>query len=55
MAKPKKEEKKVTDENFRNEVPIAKLSIDYPNEGINDMARKINEIIDKINGTQSTS
>lgn len=28
---------------------ITHLSIDYPNEGLNDMARKINEIIDRIN------
>lgn len=28
---------------------ITLLSIDYPNEGLNDMARKINEIITHIN------
>jgi hypothetical protein len=28
--------------------PIAKLAIDYPNEGINDIARKVNEIIDSL-------
>lgn len=29
---------------------IQPLSVDYPNEGLNDMARKINEIIEEING-----
>lgn len=29
---------------------IALLSIDYANEGLNNMARKINEVIEKING-----
>lgn len=28
--------------------PITKLAIDYPNEGINDIARKVNEIIDSL-------
>lgn len=28
---------------------ISKLSLDYPSEGLNDMARKINEIIDRLN------
>lgn len=28
--------------------PIAPLSIDYPNEGLNDIARKINEIIMRL-------
>lgn len=29
--------------------PIASLSVDYSNEGLNNMARKINEIIEYIN------
>lgn len=28
---------------------IAFLSVDYPNEGLNDMARKVNEIISVLN------
>lgn len=28
--------------------PIAPLSVDYPSEGLNDMARKINEIISRL-------
>lgn len=27
---------------------ITKLTLDYPSEGLNDMARKINEIIDRL-------
>lgn len=27
---------------------ISKLTVDYPNEGLNDIARKINEIIDRV-------
>lgn len=30
--------------------PIIPLSVDYPSEGLNDIARKINEIISKVNG-----
>lgn len=29
-------------------ISIAKLAIDYPSEGLNNMARKINEIIDHL-------
>lgn len=29
---------------------IQPLSIDYPTEGLNNMARKINEVIEEING-----
>ena len=29
---------------------IDKLAIDYPSEGLNNMARKINEIIDRLHG-----
>lgn len=29
--------------------PIDFLSVDYPSEGLNNMAKKINEIITKIN------
>lgn len=29
-------------------IPIAPLSVDYPSEGLNDMARKINEIISRL-------
>lgn len=32
---------------------IEHLSVDYPNEGLNNIARKINEIIDLLNGTQN--
>lgn len=28
--------------------PIEKLSVDYPSEGLNNMAKKINEIIDRL-------
>lgn len=28
--------------------PIAKLSVDYASEGLNNMASKINEIIDRL-------
>ncbi len=31
-------------------IPIAKLSVDYPSEGLNNMAIKINEIIDHLYG-----
>lgn len=31
-------------------VKILPLSVDYPSEGLNNMARKINEIIDHIYG-----
>ena len=34
-----------------NSPEIALLSIDYPNEGLNDMARKINEIINHVNAS----
>lgn len=29
---------------------IEKLSVDYTNEGLNNMAKKINEIIEHLNG-----
>ena len=29
-------------------IEIGKLAVDYPSEGLNDMARKINEIIDYL-------
>lgn len=29
--------------------PIIELSVDFPSEGLNNMARKINEIIMKVN------
>ena len=32
---------------------IAKLSVDYGREDLNNIAIKINEIIDTLNGTQS--
>lgn len=43
--------KKVKEEVVAEVVPtsIEKLSIDYTNEGLNNIARKINEIIDHIN------
>jgi hypothetical protein len=28
---------------------ITKIAIDYPSEGLNNLARKINEIIDHLN------
>ncbi len=31
--------------------PILPLSVDYPSEGLNNMAKKINEIIERINAT----
>ena len=56
----KKKKLKITEpievkmEDFPQELPskkveIGKLAIDYPNEGLNDMARKINELIDYLN------
>ena len=33
----------------KSTVPIIPLAIDYSNEGLNDIARKINQIIERIN------
>lgn len=49
MARPKKEI--VAGMSNPNPQPVHKiehLSVDYPSEGLNNMARKINEIIDAI-------
>ncbi len=45
MARPKKE---ATEETIEAVIPtpVAKLPVDYPSEGLNNMARKINELID---------
>jgi hypothetical protein len=50
MAKPKKEEEVI--EVVETSIPnkIEHLSVDYPNEGLNNLARKINEIIDHLYG-----
>lgn len=45
--KPLKEVLPIAEDTVIN-IPIAKLSIDYPSEGLNNMARKINEIIDRL-------
>ncbi len=58
MGRPKKVVKKVVEkvvEAAKDLIPTPKeeislLSVDYTNEGLNNMARKINEIIIKING-----
>lgn len=48
----KKTTKKKAKEVVEAVVPtkIEFLSIDYPTEGLNNMARKINEVIEEING-----
>jgi hypothetical protein len=54
MARTKKapEEEIVVEEAPKEAIPtkIELLSVDYANEGLNNMARKINEIILKQNG-----
>ena len=54
VKKPKKEE--VKEEEVIVEVPvetpkaeIGKLDADFPNEGLNNVVRKINEIIEYLN------
>lgn len=47
MAK-KKEGAEVVKKEVASE-PINSLSVDYPTEALNNMARKINEIIDLLN------
>lgn len=51
MARTKKTKVEVVPEQAEAIVhtPIEKLPIDYPSEGLNNMARKINEIIDRLN------
>lgn len=52
MPRSKKSDETV-EEDFRSETihtPITKLTVDYHSEGLNDIARKINEIIDNLNG-----
>lgn len=44
------EEPELVSEPIPEESKITKLSIDYPSEGLNNIARKINEIIDILNG-----
>jgi len=58
MARPKKVEDSATADVMeyvaalsQRSSGIAPLSIDYPNEGLNDMARKINEIINHLNAS----
>jgi hypothetical protein len=55
MARPKK----VVEEGVVEEVvatpevvptPIAELSVDYPSEGLNNIARTVNELVRKVNG-----
>lgn len=46
MARPKKEAEPESVQPKVMHTPIAKLSIDYPSEGLNNMARKINELIE---------
>ena len=46
MARTKKTEETVDE--IVETPTITKLTIDYPNEGTNDIARKINEIIDYL-------
>ena len=51
MARPKKV-KKVEEETVTAPVvptPIDKVSVDFPSEGLNNLAKKINEIIDHLN------
>ena len=48
MARPKKNAPKVIAE-VPEKVLISPLSVDYPSESLNDMARKINELIDYLN------
>lgn len=49
MGRPKKEDaEKVAPKQPESE--ITPLTIDFPSEGLNDMARKVNEIIKKLNG-----
>lgn len=51
MARPKKvKEADPPLESVSQKPQIASLAIDYPSEGLNTMARKINEIIECING-----
>ena len=59
MARPKKNKKKEVEEVEIVEqtlvvipTPIDKIAVDYPSEGLNNMANKINEIIDVINALQ---
>lgn len=44
MARPKKEEK------AEEKTEITHLSLDFGREDLNNLARKVNEIIDHING-----
>ena len=39
----------ISDTSESNYIPIEKLAIDYTNEGLNNIARKINEIIERLN------
>lgn len=56
MAKKKKAKEIVKIPiNLETPEPLVKnvihpLSVDYPTEGLNDMARKINEVIEELNG-----
>jgi len=53
MARPKKvEEEKVEEVVEVVPSPIAELSVDYPNEGLNNMARTINELVKAHNALQ---
>lgn len=46
MARPKKIVPPIEEIIPVVHIPIAKLSVDYPSEGLNNMAKKINELID---------
>jgi len=50
MARTKKTEEIVEVDTTTETPTITKLAIDYPTEGLNDIARKINEIIDHLHG-----
>jgi hypothetical protein len=64
MARPKKEKKEIEEvlvadtvtsgpaEVIEIDIPtmIVPLSVDYPSEGLNNMARTINELVRKVNG-----
>lgn len=59
MARPKKEVEEVFEELIQEDpgnpvmvhTPLpGKLTLDYPSEQLNDLARTINQVIDHLNG-----
>ena len=50
MARPKKEEEAVVVDEVVVKQPITTISEDFNNEGLVNMAKKINEIIARMNG-----